>query len=67
MYDRTKALKIAETMLCPDSYEYMDFHAEWVPVVHQAMDDLSRLAREDGCVAAAWAMIMIETTAGIPA
>lgn len=48
--------------LCPrpDCYKNMDFEKEWLPGYVQMIDDLRRLAREDGCIAAAWAIKVIE-------
>lgn len=44
----------------PDCYAGMDFETEWLPGYAQMMDDLRRLAADDGCIAAAWALSVIE-------
>lgn len=41
----------------PPEYRYME-RREYTDGVKQMLADLERLAREDGCVAAAWALSM---------
>lgn len=51
------------TLPRPQCYAHMDHDDEWVGGCGQMLSDLHRLATADGCVAAAWALAMLEAAA----
>ncbi len=53
-------MEIAASAPRPGCYGNMDNLREWVPGFVQMMDDLYRLANDDGCIAAGWAVVLIE-------
>lgn len=53
------ALGGADLIRRPECYSSRS-DKEWDAICVQALSELERMAREDGCVAAAWALAMFE-------
>lgn len=60
-----KTYDAALLMPRPECYQHQE-QGEWEDGVKQMVEDLCRLSFDDGCIAAAWAMSMIQAASKEP-